>query len=121
MDSVIEGFKVNTSLCASVIALLMAMIGISLPLIINSTSKALSEYQNQYIHRCLKKRKIINILRMSYHGIRIILVVFFLTDIINLRNEWVAFVFFNFHCVITSSRLYLPVYQVFEAIYGICH
>lgn len=57
MDSVIEGFKVNASLCASVIALLMAMIGISLPLIINSTSKALSEYQNQYITQMFKEEK----------------------------------------------------------------
>lgn len=109
MDSVIEGFKVNASLCASVIALLMAMIGISLPLIINSTSKALSEYQNEYITQMFKEEKDYKYLKnvIPWH-IGVCLVVFFLTDIIN-RNEWVAF-------VVSISIVIIAVVSIFRYI-----
>ena len=92
MDEIVKGFKVNASLCASVIALLMAMIGISLPLIINSTSKALSEYQNKYIIQMFKEEKdykyLRNVIPWLIGGC---LMVSFLTDIIN-KYEWVAFI-----------------------------
>ena len=72
--------------------MLMAMIGISLPLIINSTSKALGEYQNKYITQMFKEEKDYKYLKnvIPWH-VGVCLVVFFLTDIIN-RNERVAFV-----------------------------
>ena len=106
MDGFIEGFKVNASLCASVIALLMAMIGISLPLIINSTSKALSEYQNQYITQMFKEEKDYKYLKnvIPWH-IGVCLVVFFLTDIIN-RNECVAFVASVFIVIIAVVSIF---------------
>lgn len=106
MDGVIEGFKVNASLCASVIALLMAMIGISLPLIINSISKALSEYQNQHITQMFKEEKDYKYLKnvIPCH-IGVCLVVFFLTDIIN-RNERVAFVISIFIVIIAVVSIF---------------
>lgn len=92
LDGIVKGFEVCTTLCASVIALLMAMIGISLPLIINSTSKALGEYQNNYITQMFKEEKdykyLRNVIPWLIGGC---LSVFFLTDVIN-RYEWVAFI-----------------------------
>ena len=93
LDEIVKGFEVNVSLCASVIALLMAMIGISLPLIINSTSKALSEYQNEYIIQMFKDEKDYKYLKNVIPWlIGVCLVVFFLKDVIN-QNEWIAFIF----------------------------
>ena len=37
IGNIINDYQINVSLCASIIALLMAMRGVSLPLIINST------------------------------------------------------------------------------------
>ena len=92
LDEIVKGFEVNVSLCASVIALLMAMIGISLPLIINSTSKALSEYQNEYIIQIFKDEKDYKYLKNVIPWlIGVCLVVFFLKDVIN-QNEWIAFI-----------------------------
>ena len=92
LDEIVKGFEVNVSLCASVIALLMAMIGISLPLIINSTSKVLSEYQNEYIIQMFKNEKDYKYLKNVIPWlIGVCLVVFFLKDVIN-QNEWIAFI-----------------------------
>ena len=57
IGNIINDYQINVSLCASIIALLMAMIGVSLPLIINSISKVLSEYQNDYITQMFKEEK----------------------------------------------------------------
>ena len=92
LAEIVKGFEVNVSLCASVIALLMAMIGISLPLIINSTSKALSEYQNEYIIQMFKDEKDYKYLKNVIPWlIGVCLVAFFLKDVIN-QNEWIAFI-----------------------------
>lgn len=91
INSIVDKYEVNASLCASVIALLMAMIGISLPLIINSTSKVLSEYQNEYITQMFKEEKDYKYLKDLIPWIIVgCLLVFFLSDFINTIN-WLAF------------------------------
>lgn len=91
INSIVDKYEVNASLCASVIALLMAMIGISLPLIINSTSKVLSEYQNEYITQMFKEEKDYKYLKDIIPWIIVgCLIVFFLSDFINKIN-WLAF------------------------------
>ncbi len=91
INSIVDKYEVNASLCASVIALLMAMIGISLPLIINSTSKVLSEYQNEYITQMFKEEKDYRYLKDLIPWIIVgCLLVFFLSDFINTIN-WLAF------------------------------
>lgn len=104
--SILDDYKISTSLCASVIALLMAMVGISLPLIINSTSKVLGEYQNTYILHMFKDEKDYKYLKnvIPWH-LGVCLVVFFLTDILN-RKEWVAFVVSVFIVIIAIVSIF---------------
>lgn len=92
IGNIINNYQINVSLCASIIALFMAMIRVSLPLIINSTSKVLSEYQNEYITQMFKEEKDYKYLRNVIPWIIIYsLFIFFFIDNIN-KIKGLAFV-----------------------------
>ena len=115
IGNIINDYQINVSLCASIIALLMAMIGVSLPLIINSTSKVLSEYQNDYITQMFKEEKDYIFLRSVIPWIIFYaLFAFFFIDYINKIKALafvVALIMFSF--AIMSIFIYIRYLKTF--------